>query len=305
MPSLKARAVVFLLKHRHWFRLKARRESITFDTSIPALRAQVEKSGVIFGKLPPDIAVDSFNLGSMSLEWIRPRDDAGGSAMLYFHGGGYVMGSHRSHRAAVAKFVAGSGVPALVFDYRLAPEHPFPAALDDALAAWEWLLARGQDPARAVFAGDSAGGGLLLAALLALRDKGRPLPAAAVALSPWTDLTSSGPSYQESDPLAPDGCWEVFSRYYAGERDRREPLISPLFGDLQGLPPLLLHAGGAEIMRDDAISFAAKARAAGVEVRLELGEGMFHCYPAVAPLFPEATAALADCCAFIRQHARG
>ena len=122
MPSLKARAVIFLLKHRHWFRLKARRESITFDTSIPALRAQVEKSGVIFGKLPPDIAVDSFNLGSMSLEWIRPRDDAGGSAMLYFHGGGYVMGSHRSHRAAVAKFVAGNGVPALVFDYRLAPE---------------------------------------------------------------------------------------------------------------------------------------------------------------------------------------
>lgn len=303
MPSFKARALIFLLKHRHWFRLKARRESVTFDTSIAALRAQVEKSGVMFGKLPQNVEVRSLNLGPMGMEWLRPRDYGGHGTMLYFHGGGYVMGSHRSHRGAVAKFVAGSGTPALVFDYRLAPEHPYPAALDDALAAWEWLLAQGQDPARTVFVGDSAGGGLLLAALLALRQEGRPLPAAAVTLSPWTDLTSSGDSYRDGDPLAPDGCWEVFSRYYAGARDRRDPLISPLYGDLRGLPPQLIHVGGAEAMRDDSTRFAEKARAAGVEVRLEVGEGLFHCYPALAPLFPEATAALADCCAFIRRHA--
>jgi acetyl esterase/lipase len=188
------------------------------------------------------------------------------------------MGSSRSHRGFVAKFVAGSGLGALVFDYRLAPEHPFPAALEDALTAYRWLLAQGYAPAHIVFAGDSAGGGLCLAALLAIRDSDLPLPSAAAVLSPWTDLKSTGTSYSRRDPLAPDGSWHVYSTYYAGDNDPAMPLISPLYGNLAGLPRLLIYVGDDEAMVDDSVQFTEKARTAGVEVTLHVGKGMVHCY---------------------------
>jgi acetyl esterase/lipase len=232
-------------------------------------------------------------------EWVRPSASSHDRAILYFHGGGYVMGSSQSHRGFVAKFAAGSGMSALVFDYRLAPEHPFPAALDDSLTAYRWLLAQGLSPARIVFAGDSAGGGLCLATLLAIRDLGLPLPAAAAVLSPWTDLKSTGSSYARKDPLAPDGSWHVYSTYYAGDNDPTLPLISPLYGNLAGLPPLLIYVGDDEAMLDDSVQFAEKAQKAGVAVTLHVGHGMVHCFPALAPLFPEAKAAMADICAFL------
>lgn len=302
MSSFASRFFIFLIKHRHWFGLKFRRETIDWNTSIPELRERVEKSAGMFGKLPDGIYVSTVAIDGLSAEWIRPSRTPDDRAILYFHGGGYVMGSCRAHRAIVAKFVAGSGIGALVFNYRLAPEHPFPAALDDSLAAYGWLLAQGFSPARIAFVGDSAGGGLCLATLLAIRDQGISLPAAAVALSPWTDLECSGDSYMREDPLAPEGSWRVFGKYYAGENSRSLPLISPLYGDLAGLPPLLIYVGECESMLDDATRFAEKARSARVDTRLHIGEGMVHCYPALSPLFPEAREAMEDICAFLRTH---
>ena len=300
MNSLRSQFFIFLLKHRHWFRLRLKRETVDGETSIPAWRQRVEKSAGRFGKLPSEIEVSPVTIANLYAEWIRPSQTRAARAILYFHGGGYVLGSCQSHRAIVAKFVAGSGSGALVFDYRLAPEHPCPAALDDAVAVYTWLRSQGFSPARLAFVGDSAGGGLCLATLLAVRDQGMPLPAAAVALSPWTDLQCTGNSYRRKDPLAPEGSWRVFSKYYVGENDPALPLISPLYGDLAGLPPLLIYVGEDESMLDDSTRFAAKAQKAGVNVRLQIGKGMVHCYPAFSPLFPEARAAMEDICIFLR-----
>ncbi|HEY0604567.1 MAG TPA: alpha/beta hydrolase [Herpetosiphonaceae bacterium] len=287
------------MKHRHWFHLRLKRETIDWNTSIPALRQQVEKSAVRLGKMPPGLEVTAAAIPGLYAEWLRRSESPRDRAMLYFHGGGYVMGSARSHRGIIAKFVVGSGIDTLLFDYRLAPEHPFPAALDDSLTAYRWLLEQGFSPERIVFAGDSAGAGLCLATLLAIRDNHMPLPAAAAVLSPWTDLKCTGNSYARRDPLAPDGSLAVYSAYYAGGHDLTDPLISPLYGDLAGLQPVLIYVGEDEAMLDDSVRFAEKAQAAGVDVRLHVGRGMVHCYPALSPLFPEAKAALDDICAFL------
>jgi epsilon-lactone hydrolase len=216
-----------------------------------------------------------------------------------------VVGSCPAHRSIVAKFVKGSDLGALLFGYRLAPEHPFPAALDDAVAAYRWLLAQEVSPSQIVFVGDSAGGGLALATLIALRDQNLPLPAAAVALSPWTDLKCSGESYRTKlkvDPATWPGSWEVFSKYYAKDQDPGLPWISPLYGDLTGLPPILIYVGTDEILLSDSTRFAEKAQAHGVDVTLKVGEGMFHCFPVCAPLFREATQAMAEIAIFIKTH---
>ncbi len=301
MRSLRSHFFLFLLKNRHWFNGRLHREVIDFDTSIEAQREGVERGAERFGKLPESIQVRSADVTDPAAEWIEPAEATAGT-ILYFHGGGYVMGSARSHRAIVAKFVQRTGLRALVFDYRLAPEHPFPAALEDALSAYKWLLSEETSAERIVFAGDSAGAGLVLATLLAVRDRGLPLPAGAAALSPWTDLVGTGDSYQMRDPLAPDGSFEVYSHYYAGDHDKTDPLVSPLYGELSGLPPLFLSAGEREVMRDDAVQFADKAATAGVDVTLRVGTGMVHCYPVLSPLFPEATAALDEICEFLSRH---
>ncbi len=264
-------------------------------------RKQAEKGAKMFGKVPAGISVVHRMIGDMEAEWIIPQQPRAGKAVLYFHGGGYVSGDSRGHRAHVAKVVKGTGIPALLFTYRLAPEHPFPAAVEDALKAWEYLLDEGYDPQQTAFMGDSAGGGLCLATLLAIKQKHLPLPAAAVALSPWTDLKCTGESYRTKAGvcLSPQDSWTVFSSYYAAKEDPANPLISPLYGDLSALPPIMLFAGGDEVLRDDAIRFAEKARQAGTEVHLEIGEKLFHCYPITSPLFPEARQAMLKLCGFI------
>lgn len=305
-PSLRARLVIFLLRHRHFFRLQARRPRIDGTTSIGQLRARSERGAARFGGAPKGVDVESLSIGAIAAEWIRPAGhDADPRTILYFHGGGYVMGSLTSHRGVVARFVRESGIRALHFAYRLAPEHPFPAALDDAVSTYSWLLSQGVQPRQIAFLGDSAGGGLCLATLLALRERGIALPAAAAALSPWTDLACTGDSYARGDDLAPIGAWQFFSHCYAGRVPLDHPLVSPLHADLAGLPPLWLCAGDAEAMADDSILFAAKARAAEVDVQLLLGRGLVHCYPVFSPLFPEATQALQEACHFLRRALQG
>ncbi len=305
MPSLRSRLFCFMIKNRHLFRLqlKKRKAAWDFNTSIPLFRLECEKGAAMFGKLPDGIEVERVTIDGIPAEWILPAGAVKDKAIFYVHGGGYVSGSCSDHRANVAKFVKGSGIGALLFEYRLAPEHPFPAAIEDSLTAYRWLLGQGVAPAHIVFAGDSAGGGLVLATLLALREQGLPLPAAAVALSPWTDLKLTGESHRTNAGVcfSPPGMSEVCSKYYAGDNDPGLPWISPLYGDLHGLPPTLIYVGGNETLLDDSTRFAEKAAAAGVDVTLKIGQGMFHCYPACAPLFPEATQAMQEICDFIKK----
>jgi monoterpene epsilon-lactone hydrolase len=309
MPSLQSRLIYFMIMNRHLLRLRLKRESWDWNTSITRFRQECEEANDRMAKMPADIQVAPADIDTLpaglSAEWILPAQSIQEEVIFYVHGGGFVSGSCNDHRAMVAKLVKGSGVRALLFEYRLAPEHPFPAALEDTLAAYTWLLGQGILPERIVIVGESAGGGLLLAALLAMRDQGIPLPAAAVAMSPMTDLKLTGASHRTKAKvcLSPPGMSVVCSKYYAGDNDPGLPWISPLYGELHGLPALLIYVGEYETLLDDSTRFAEKARAAGVEVTLQVGEGMVHCYPLMAPLFPEATRALEEICMFIKAHA--
>lgn len=306
MPSLQSCLFLFALRHRYLlrFRLK-RRTTIDWNTSIPRLRQETERSSSLFGKMPAQIEVSPVTIDGLPAEWILPSQATKDKLILYFHGGGYVIGSCQGHRSIVAKFVKGCEVGALLFAYRLAPEYPFPAAIEDSVAVYRWLLAEDVSHSHIVFLGDSAGGGLCLATLIALRDQGIPLPAAAVALSPWTDLKCTGESLRTKakvDPLTWAESWTVFSKYYAGENDPCLPWISPLYGDLHGLPPIRIYVGENEVLLDDSTRFAEKAKDSGVDVTLKVGEGMFHCFPVCAPLFPEAKEAMDEICTFIKTH---
>lgn len=305
MQSLRSRFFLFVLRNNHLLQFKLKKQTaLDWETSLPEVRASTAKTAKMLGKLPKGIEAVPVAIGEMPAEWIQPAQPDEERVILYFHGGGYVLGSIDDHRGIVAKFVKGSGVRALLFGYRLAPEHRFPAALDDSVAAYQWLLTQGVSPSKIVFAGDSAGGGLCLATLLAVRDGGMPLPAAAVALSPWTDLKNTGESLRTNAAkcLSPTNSWIACANHYLGDQDPGNPYASPLYDDLRGLPPLLIFAGGDETLRDDSTRFARKAKDAGVDVTLKVGEGMCHCYPVCAPLFPEATQAMAEVCAFIKTH---
>jgi monoterpene epsilon-lactone hydrolase len=309
MPSLQSRLIYFIIRNRHLLRLRLKREAWDWNTSIARFRQECEETNDRMARMPQGIQVtptpiDTLPTG-LSAEWIRPDQAEKDKVIFYIHGGGFVSGSCNDHRSMVAKIVKGSGIAALLFEYRLAPEHPFPAALEDTLAAYRWLLAQEVAPEQIVIVGESAGAGLGLATLLALRDQDMPIPAAAVAMSPMTDLKLTGESHRTKANMciSPPGMSIVCSKYYAGENDPTLPWMSPLYGDLHRLPPLLIYVGEYEILLDDSTRFAAKAQAAGVEVTLRVGERMIHCYPLMAPPFPEATQALEEICAFIQMHA--
>ena len=249
------------------------------------------------------VRVSPVEAGGVPGEWAVPNGAGADRVLLYLHGGGWIMGSPRTHRSLVAGLARGAGVRALSLDYRLAPEHPFPAALDDCVAAYDWLLASGFEPGRIVIAGDSAGGNLALAVLLRLRDAGTPLPAAAVLLSPATDLGLAGASHttrRALDPYLARADLEAIVAAYAGTRDRAEPYLSPLFADLHGLPPMLIHVGDHEVLLDDAVRLGERALAAGVEARTVVWPGMMHVFQNLAPFVPEARRANREIAAFVR-----
>jgi acetyl esterase/lipase len=224
---------------------------------------------------------------------------------LYLHGGAYQMGSPATLRHMIALLSAAAEARVLSVDYRLAPEHPFPAAVDDALTAYRQLLSDGTNPGDVAIAGDSAGGGLALATLVALRDAGDPLPAAAVVMSPWTDLALTGESLRtraDVDVMVkPAGMPETAATYLAGA-DPRHPYASPLYADLHGLPPILIHVGDAEVIRDDSTRFAAEAEAAGVDVTLEVWDEMPHVWHAFVGLLPESDQAIERIGQWLRAH---
>jgi acetyl esterase/lipase len=302
--SIQSQFMYFMMKNRHLFQFRLKPETWDENTSIPAWREMCEAANrKMANTLPAGLEVSPFDLNGMYAEWLLPAGAGKDKVILYTIGGGYISGTCSDHRTLVAKVAQGSGIALLMFDHRLAPENPYPAALEDSLKAYRWLLEQGTSPDNILIMGESAGGGLCLATLLAIRDQGLPLPAGAVALSPWTDLTLSGESYltKRNVCISPPGMSRVCSKYYYGEHDPTDPWISPFYGDLHGLPPIFINVGTYETMLDDSTRFAAKAKAAGVDITLVLGENMVHCYPLMAPMFPEATQALDEICAFIRK----
>jgi monoterpene epsilon-lactone hydrolase len=254
---------------------------------------------------PAGTTVEPANAGGVPAEWLVPAGVSADRVLVYFHGGAYQLGSPATLRHLVGLLATGARARSLSVDYRLAPEHPFPAAVEDAVTAYRWLLAGGTNPAHVAFAGDSAGGGLSLAALVALRDAGDALPAAAAVMSPWTDLALTGESLRTRAAvdvlLKPDGIQETADVYLAGQ-DPRHPYASPLYADLTGLPPLLIHVGDAEVILDDSVRLAARARAAGVAVELAVWEEMPHVWHAFAGLLPEADRAVEQLAVWLRDH---
>jgi len=252
--------------------------------------------------LPEKVTVNAVRVGELDADWVTMPNSANGRVVLYLHGGGYVMGSRSTHRELAARIARDAAARVLLLEYRLAPEHPFPAAVDDATAAYRWLRKQGIAASSIAIAGDSAGGGLTLATLLALRDAGDALPACAVCLSPWTDLEGTGASAQPGgadDPMVTVAALRDMGRTYAGDA-LRNPLAAPLYGSFKGLPPLLVQVGTREILLDDSTRVADKARAAGVTVRLEIEEGAPHVWQAM-PHVPEAIEAVKRIGAFVRE----
>jgi phosphinothricin tripeptide acetyl hydrolase len=268
-------------------------------------RAQYERAEKAF-PTPPEVKVERVSAPVAPAEWLRPPGAAAGRVVLYLHGGGYVIGSPRSHRHLAAAVAAAGQASALLLDYRLAPEHPYPAAVDDATAAYRWLLDQGIAPGHIVIGGDSAGGGLTVATLLALRDARLPLPAGGVCISPWVDLTFSGASYRTRaavDPIVTRPGIDEMARAYLGATAARAPLASPLFADLRGLPPLLIHVGSDEVLLDDAVQLADRAKAAGVDATLEVWDRMVHVWHWFLPMLDEAQSAVDGIGRFIRTRA--
>ncbi|HXG27947.1 MAG TPA: alpha/beta hydrolase [Nevskiales bacterium] len=253
--------------------------------------------------LPPrGTRIERLDLGGVAAECLSVPQ-SGARTLLYLHGGGYCVGSPRTHRGLAAHLARACGATAYVPDYRLAPEHPHPAALEDALACYRALLAQGVNPAQLVLGGDSAGGGLALATAVAIRDAQLPLPAALVLISPWTDLTLSGDSartHTRRDPMLSSAIGALWSRLYLGKYPPDHPACSPLFASLTGLPPMLIQVGSEEILLSDSLRLAQRAQAAGVTVRLSRYAGMWHDFQAHAGLLHESDRAMTEVGDFVK-----
>ncbi|MGA3014619.1 MAG: alpha/beta hydrolase [Bacteroidales bacterium] len=304
MTSFKSKIFNLLLRNRHLFRGKLSKEVFDFDTSIAEFRKLCEKGARKYSKIPSEINVKEQTIEGIKSEWLAPNGADPEKLILYVHGGGYVSGSCSDHRGFVSKFAKDTGITNLLYEYRLAPESPFPAALEDSVKIYKWILATGFKPENILIAGESAGGGLCLALLLALKERHIALPVAGVAISPWTDLTCSSDSYRTKNKvsLAPLNSWTVFSRHYVGNDQATNPFISPLFGDLKGLPPILINSGEADELFEDGEKFFLKAKREGVNIIFRPGPGMVHCYPLLAPLFNEATVAMGEIVDFIKRN---
>ncbi len=303
MTSFKSKMFNFLMRNGQLFQGKLKKEVFDSNTSIIGFRERCEKGARKYSRIPQCITINEQFIEGMKSEWLIPKDSSTNKVILYVHGGGYVSGSCSDHRGFVAKFAKNTGVQNLLYEYRLAPEYSFPAALDDSVKIYKWLLSSGFEPDNIVIAGESAGGGLCLATLLALKERNIPMPVAGVAISPWTDLTCSSESYKTKNKLspAPLNSWTVFSKYYVGDNKAENPLISPLFGDLKGLPSILINSGEDDELYNDGEKFYLKSKESGVDAQFRAGKGMLHCYPLLSPMFREATIAMNEIVEFIKK----
>ena len=278
-------------------------ESGLSSSSIAEQREALD--GMAAASPPPEgVTVEPVSLAGRPGEWLTPEVDTADGVVLYLHGGGYCIGSLGSHRGLGGRLAIATGCPVVTLDYRLAPEHPFPAAVDDATAAYRDLLAIGAAPEQVAIAGDSAGGGLTVATLLALRAAGTPLPAAAVCLSPWADLTQSSPAYgrlEGMDPMLSKAGLDLMAEAYLGETDPRTELASPLFAErLEGLPPIRVEAGEHEVLLDDSVRLTERLQRAGVDASLTVWPEMIHVFQAFpGSVIPEADQSIAAVGSFL------
>jgi epsilon-lactone hydrolase len=293
MPSLRGSLLRSLLR--------IRKAAIDWDMPVEKLRA-MQKWGDRLVKLPRGIEIKPAPNAPVAMEWIVPDVPLQQGMILYVHGGGWTLGMHNHERRMLARMCQATNVCALAVDYRLAPEQPFPGALEDCVAAYRWLSHAGTSARNIVVVGTSAGGNLIVAMLMSLRDAGDPLPAAAVGISPMIDLAGTGESFRvDKDPAHSVRFVLAMARHYAGGQDARLPLLSPFYGDLRGLPPLLIQVGGDEILLSDATRLRDSARRAGVDARLVVWPGMWHGWHLFGRYLPEAEQAVNDISAFVRE----
>jgi epsilon-lactone hydrolase len=274
------------------------------NQSLAEQRARMDSLATFF-PLANGTQSEPATIGGIKGEWVRAAGARRDAAVLYLHGGGYVVGSPASHRHLAGALSEVTGLPVFSPDYRLAPEHPFPAAVDDALAAYKGLIGAGLAAGNIAIMGDSAGGGLTLATLLAARDKGVPMPGCAVAISPWADLSQSSDAYRARatrDPMITKAGLDESAGLYLGGADARTPLASPAFADLKGLPPLLIQVGTEELLHDDSMMLKARADDAGVDISVESWGGMAHVWHIFHPLLGEARDAIARIGSFVKTY---
>ena len=275
--------------------------------SIAQRRAAMDAFGEM-GSLPPGCLHEPVTAAGVKGERVVPTGAIEGRAMLYLHGGGYVAGSPRSHRPMVARLADKARASAIVADYRMGPEHPCPAAIEDAVAVYRWMLEGGTEPERIVIAGDSAGGGLTLATALALKDQGLPQPAGLLMISPWVDLTQSHATYRtkaEHDPMITEQGLTSSAGAYLGGLDGRDPRASPVFGDLADLAPMLIQVGSEEALLGDSLMLAERAGHARVAVRLEVWPEMIHVWHAFGGQLGAARRAIAVAGAWMDERLSG
>lgn len=282
--------------------MRAQRTGVPLELDPLVMRERLERMSTLM-QLPPDVVAEPTTVDGVPAEWVSTPEAHEDRAVLYLHGGGYVMGSLNSHRDLAGRVSRAAGARVLNLDYRLAPEHPHPAAVEDATAAYRALVADGYEPGDVAIAGDSAGGGLTVATLVTLRDQGDPLPAAGVCISPWVDLEGVGDSMTtkaDVDPMVQRDPLVRMAGFYLGDLHPRTPLAAPLYADLAGLPPLLIQVGTAETLLDDSTRIAERARDAGVDVTLEVWDEMIHVFHAFAPILPEGQEAIDKIGEFLR-----
>ena len=255
--------------------------------------------------IPAGVLVESVDVAGIPGAWYRPAGVETKRTVLYFHGGGYVIGSLKTHASLMGQLALSARANVLGVEYRLAPEHPHPAAIEDARKAFDWLIASGCAIGDIAIAGDSAGGGLTLALLVQLLDDGVVLPKAGVCFSPWTDMACTGDSLVDRaalDPFVDLSGLEGMAQMFIGDGNAQDPLASPMYADLEGLPPLLIQVGTAEILLDDATRVAACAQVAGVDVTLEIWDDMFHVWQIFSEILDEAMEAMEKAGRFIQKH---
>jgi epsilon-lactone hydrolase len=292
--SLRARFWYFLMRTT----FKGQRRTVADD------RARMVQNARFVGRLPREVAFERLMLAGLPAAWLRPDSADQAKVLLYLHGGGYVIGSIDSYKMLCGHLARALQFNLLIPEYRLAPEQPFPAAVEDAQKVYRWLLAQGYQPKNIVIVGDSAGGGLSLAAVLALREAGDPLPAAVVCLSPWADLAFTGQSHATktaAEAMLTSAGLREWAAYYADTEKPTHPLISPVYADFHGFPPLLIQVGSEEILLDDALMVAEKAQADGVAVTLQVWASLWHVWHALGDLLPENRRAFAEIRQFVRR----
>ncbi|MBN2529290.1 MAG: alpha/beta hydrolase [Deltaproteobacteria bacterium] len=278
---------------------------INFNKSLVEIKKEFENRNSRF--LPPrDVAVKQVTAGGVNAEWFVPRYSTEDKVLVYLHGGGYCLGLSSITRKFVARISLESGLRTLLVDYRLAPKHPWPAALDDAVNVYNWLQQEGYSPRRIAFAGDSSGAGLCLSALLEFRNGGLPLPSSCAALCPVLDMAGTGESFKTRAHLDPFRLKDPLgiAKHSFTNTNPKDPILSPLYSNLHGLPPLLIHAAQYDVFEDDAVRFAQKAEAAGANVTLTVWEKMWHIFQLSPQFLPEANQARSEISAFIQRYTK-